>query len=603
MELIDFLLETQAAIKEEVERDVGPGEVPLPAEAVFTERLMAHMAEEGLTFDPVVCHYEAKVSNHNLKISGYAVSDTTDDDGKPDRLDLFVSLYKGVSELASVPDAEIRTAAKEGIQFLRFCASGRLSGKLDETNDVYPLVIDVERIFSSLDSIRIFVITDGVAKSRSYEPLDVAGKQVRLEIMDIQRLFNHVQQGRPRDELVVNFEQICGSALPSVWVPGSGDDEYDYALTAIPGEALRFLYDKYGPRILEANVRSFLGVSSKGVNKGIRDSLREHPDRFMAYNNGIVIVADEAKLARAADGSIGVLWLQGMQVVNGGQTTASIYFAKKKHPEINLANVRVPAKIIVLRSGQDNDEELIANISRYANSQNVVKQSDLSANKPFHREVEKLSLRTYCPDGVGRWFYERSTGSYKVMLEKEAGTQAQKKKLQLAIPSSRKITKPDMAKFINAWDQKPHLVSLGSQKNFQEFMNELQRREEVGQEIIPDQNEFKKMIAKAILFNAAHKIIRPKFPAFQANITSYTVAVLALLLGERFDLKRVWDRQGISDELQQQIMIWAQEVNKALHYGAGGRMVSEWAKKPECWMRVKAMHYSAPLRNIPEVVL
>lgn len=602
MELIEFLIETQTAIRDEVEKDVAPGEAPVPPEAIFTERLMAHMADEGITFDPVVCHYEAKVSNHNLKISGYAVSDTTDESGNPDRLDLFVSLYKGTHELISIPDAEIRTAAKEGVQFLRFCAAGKLAGKLDETNDVYPLVADVEHIFSGLNSIRVFVITDAVAKTRSYEPLEVAGKQVRLEIMDIQRLFNHVQQGRPRDELVVNFEQICGTALPSVWVPGSGDDEYDYALTAIPGEALRFLYDKYGPRILEANVRSFLGISSKGVNKGIRDSLREHPDRFMAYNNGIVIVADEAKLAKAADGSTGVLWLQGMQVVNGGQTTASIYFAKKKHPEIDLSNVRVPAKIIVLRSGESDDEELIANISRYANSQNVVKQSDLSANKPFHREIEKLSIRTYCPDGLGKWFYERSAGSYKVMLEKEAATPLQKKKIQAAIPTYRKLTKPDLAMFLNAWDQKPHIVSLGGQKNFQAFMNDLLEKEEAGQEVIPDQDKFKQMVAKTILFKTAQKLIRPKFKAGQANIISYTVSVLAMQLGARLDLKRIWDNQGLSAELQEQIVIWAGEVHDALSFGAGGRLISEWSKKPECWMRVKAKEYSAPLQNIPEVL-
>ncbi|MGI9793083.1 AIPR family protein, partial [Pseudomonas aeruginosa] len=445
MELVDFLRETQAAIRDEVEKDIGPGEAPIPPEAVFTEHVMTHMADEGITFEPTVCHYEAKVGTYKVKISGYSVSDTTDDSGNPDRLDLFVSLYKGVDELEPLPDSEAGKAAKEGLQFLRFCATGQLSGKLDETNDAYALVTEVERIFKTLDSIRIFVITDAVAKTRNYAPQEVEGKQVRLEIMDIQRLFNHWQQGRPRDELVVNFRDICGTALPSVWVPGSGDDEYDYALTAVPGEALRFLYEKYGPRILEANVRSFLGVSSKGVNKGIRDSLRDHPDRFMAYNNGIVVVADQAKLDTAADGSTGILWLQGMQIVNGGQTTASIYFAKKKHPDIDLTSVRVPAKIIVLRSGQADDEELIANISRYANSQNVVKQSDLSANKPFHRELEKLSMRTYCPDGVGRWFYERSAGSYKVMLEKEATTPTQKKKLQATIPPYRKLTKPDLA--------------------------------------------------------------------------------------------------------------------------------------------------------------
>jgi hypothetical protein len=600
MELVDFLRETQAAIRDEVEKDISPGEAPIPPEAVFTEHVMTHMADEGITFEPTVCHYEAKVGTYKVKISGYAVSDTSDDAGNPDRLDLFVSLYKGLNELEPLPDSEAGKAAKEGLQFLKFCATGQLSSKLDETNDAYALVTEVERIFKTLDGIRIFIITDTVAKTRNYAPQDVEGKQVRLEIMDIQRLFNHWQQGRPRDELVVNFRDICGTALPSVWVPGSGDDEYDYALTAVPGEALRFLYEKYGPRILEANVRSFLGVSSKGVNKGIRDSLRDHPDRFMAYNNGIVVVADQAKLDTAADGSTGILWLQGMQIVNGGQTTASIYFAKKKHPGIDLSCVRVPAKIIVLRSGQADDEELIANISRYANSQNVVKQSDLSANKPFHRELEKLSMRTYCPDGVGRWFYERSAGSYKVMLEKEATTLAQKKKLQTTIPPYRKLTKPDLAKFLFAWDQKPYIVSLGSQKNFQAFMDELMERESAGENVIPDQEQYKLMIAKAILFKSAHKIIRPMFPAFQANITSYTISILALKLGATLNLNRVWQEQSISPQLHRQIAIWAEEVNQALNQGAEGKMISEWAKKIECWWKVREVHYSATLTGIPE---
>lgn len=74
--------------------------------------------------------------------------------------------------------------------------------------------------------------------------------------------------------------------MPCVWVPGE-EGEYDYALTAIPGDALRHIYDKYGARVLEANVRSFLSATGK-INKGIRDSLRNEPERFMAYNNGVV---------------------------------------------------------------------------------------------------------------------------------------------------------------------------------------------------------------------------------------------------------------------------------------------------------------------------
>lgn len=601
MELVDFLRETQALIRDELLKDATPSDAPVPAEAIFTEHVMTHMADEGISFEPTVCHYGAMVGTSKVKISGYSVSNTTDDQGNPDRLDLFVSLYKGLEDLESIPDTEISRAAKQGLQFLKFCATGKLSKAIDRTNEVYPLVTEVERIFKTLDSIRVFVITDCQVKTRNYAPQDIEGKQVRLEVMDIQRLFNHWQQGRPRDELVVNFQELCGTPLPSVWVPGVGDDEYDYALTALPGEALRFLYEKYGPRILEANVRSFLGVSSKGVNKGIRDSLKSNPDRFMAYNNGIVVVADAAKLDRAADGSTGILWLQGMQIVNGGQTTASIYFAKKKNPEIDLSSVRVPAKIIVLRNGQTGDEELISNISRYANSQNVVKQSDLSANKPFHRELEKLSMRTYCPDGVGRWFYERSAGSYKVMLEKEATTAVQKKKLQMTIPPYRKLTKPDLAKFLLTWDQKPHIVSLGSQKNFQAFMEDLGDQEASGINIVPGQNQFKEMIAKAILFRTAQKLIRPLFPAFQGNITTYTVSMLSLLVGENINLQSIWQAQAISYPLQQQIVSLSHEINKALHTGANGRMISEWAKKPECWTQIKDFKYLDIHTHIPEI--
>jgi hypothetical protein len=222
MELVDFLRETQALIRDELLKDATQSEAPVPAEAIFTEHVMTHMADEGISFEPTVCHYGAMVGSSKVKISGYSVSSTTDDQGNPDRLDLFVSLYKGLEDLESIPDTEISRAAKQGLQFLKFCATGKLSKAIDRTNEVYPLVTEVERIFETLDSIRVFVITDCQVKTRNYAPQDIEGKQVRLEVMDIQRLFNHWQQGRPRDELVVNFQELCGTPLPSVWVPGVG---------------------------------------------------------------------------------------------------------------------------------------------------------------------------------------------------------------------------------------------------------------------------------------------------------------------------------------------------------------------------------------------
>lgn len=592
MDLQEFLLQTQAEIKAEInERFSMPGSpYPYP-ETVFSEVVMKHMSDIGMTFEPEICHYSAKVGNANVRLSGFAISDEND------QLDLFVSIYSGSSEIEPIPDADTKVAAEQCLRFLAKCAEGRLATSMEEANDAYALALTIQNNYPSLDQIRIYVLTDKQSKSKSFKPRDVAGKTIKLEVMDIERLHRHWSEGKPRDELVVNFEDVSGSPLPCIFIPSEMSD-YDYAMTVIPGEALRYIYEKFGARLLEANVRSFLSVTGK-VNKGIRDTLRDDPERFVAYNNGIVIVADELHLGRAVDGSPGISWLKGMQIVNGGQTTASIYFSKKRFPEIDLSKVRVPAKIIVLKTSDETAEEaLISDVSKYANSQNSVKQSDLSANKPFHVELEKLSLNTYCPDGVGRWFYERASGSYSTLLAREGTTPAKLKRLkEVIIPTSRKITKTDLAKFINAWDQNPDEVSLGSQKNFEKFMDRITANESA---TTLDAATFKNLISKSIIYKRVQSLVRPMFPAFQGNVATYVVALLANRYGKDILLDKVWMNQGISNELKNYLAILAGEVNAVMHSSSGGKMVSEWAKKPECWDYVRLAKYTEIPSGVPE---
>ncbi|MCF8002983.1 MAG: AIPR family protein [Chromatiaceae bacterium] len=592
MELNDFLLQTQWDVQAAIsERLSSSGEsYPYP-QLVFAEIVMQYMADIGMTFEPEVCHYMAQVGNAVLRISGFALSDDAD------QLDLFVTLYEGAEQLKPVADVETKRAAEQCLRFLIRCVTGKLASTMDESNDAYTLALTIQESYANLDQIRIYVLTDRQAKSRQFKPREVSGKTVKLEVMDIERLYRHWSEGKPRDELVVNFEEVSGTPLPCVHVSGEGN-EYDYALTVIPGEALRFLYEKYGARLLEANVRSFLSGRGK-VNKGISDTLRKAPEHFMAYNNGIVLVADELRLGKTADGSPGIAALKGMQIVNGGQTTASIYFSKKKNPEIKLSRVHVPAKVIVLHAcDQAKEESLISDVSRYANSQNSVRQSDLSANKPFHVELEKLSLNTYCPDGVGRWFYERATGSYNTLLTLEGTTPARLAHLkQKVIPPARKMTKTDLAKYLNAWDQKPEIVSLGAQKNFSQFMARV-----VDEQVpLPDTEAFKSMVAKAILFKKTNSLIRPMIPAFQGNVTIYVVALLANRLGDRFDFDVIWKRQELSPALVQQIKTWAVEVSAVLHRTSNGRMISEWAKKSECWEAVRSASYTRYGEGIAEL--
>lgn len=595
MELNEFLLQTRAEVKDAIaDRLSVQGSAYPYEETIFTEVVMEHMSQIGMTFEPEPCHYSATVGNARLRLSGYAVSEDAD------QLDLFVSLYEGVETVKPIPDSETKTAAGQCLRFLTRCAEGRLAGTMDQSNDAYPVVHTIQDVYPQLDQIRIYVLTDRQAKAKNFKAREVQNKTIKLEVMDIERLYRHWSEGKPRDELVINFQEVSGGPLPCVYLPGEMAD-YDYALTAIPGEALRFIYEKYGARLLEANVRSFLSASGK-VNKGITETLRREPDRFMAYNNGIVLVADEMHLGSTKNGAPSIVWLKGMNIVNGGQTTASLYFTKKRFSETDLRSVRVPAKIIVLRSDDPAAEEgLISDISKYANSQNSVRLSDLSANKPFHIELEKLSLTVYCPDGVGRWYYERASGSYKTMLAREGTTPARLRKLKADLPSARKIIKTDLAKFLNAWECKPHSVSLGAQKNFERFMADMAADDAQPEKPLPKVTDWKNMVSKAIIFKTAHKLIRPMFPAFQANVTAYTVSVLSDRLGGKLDLDKVWQRQAISERLQKQLQVWALEVNDTLHRSAEGRMISEWAKKTDCWQAVRSSLFSDPLDSIPEL--
>lgn len=594
MELIDFFCQLQYEIKSSISDSLETdSEYPFP-EFVFTDHMIQHMISAGMTFDQAArCYYSGKSGNAHLKISGYALSE------EADQLDLFIALYSGSEYLETITDTETKTAAEQCFRFFSRSIEGKLSKYLEPSSDAAILATLLQEAYASLDQIRIYVLTDRISRTKNFAPRLFMDKTIKLEVMDIERLYRHTVAGKPRDELVVNFPEVCGSALPCVYVP-RGETDYDYALTVFPGEALRFLYEKYGSRLLEANVRSFLSVTGK-VNKGIRDTLREKPSRFMAYNNGLVIVADEMRLSSDNNGGTGILWLKGMQIVNGGQTTASLYFTKKKYPDTNLSKVFIPAKLIILNTDDSEVEEsLISEISRCANSQNVVRQADLTANRSFHRELEQIAGSLFCPDGTGQWFYERTTGSYNVLLAREGTTPARLRKLKERIPTSRKITKTDLAKYINTWERKPSVVALGAQKNFIDFMTMIDLWEEQG--FKPDIPWFKQSVAKAIIFKQADRIVATLGTASKIHVTAHLVSTIAEKLGSRIDFDKIWQNQEISSPFKALIAQWAPEVNNIMTKGSNGKLLSEWAKKNECWAQVKSGNYPLPSTTIPEIM-
>lgn len=585
----------QSTIAERVQANDGP----FPSEElVFAELVMEHVANAGICEPATVCHWSGSIGAGKLRITGYALSsDET-------RLDLFVTHYLGADEIVALGDPVIGSVAAEGVRFLFHASNGKLLSRVEPSNDVYGLISTVANLWADLDQLRVFVITDGRTKAKHFSTKEVHGRIVAVEAMDIERLYRHTA-GKPREEVAISFEQTIGRPLPCVHVPDP-DADYEYALAAIPGPVIRSLYERFGSRLLEANVRTFLGGRGR-VNKGIAETLVREPEHFMAFNNGLVLVCDEAAFGRCADGSIGISLLKGLQIVNGGQTTSSIYFASRENRTLDLGNVMVPAKIIILKGAEEvRRERLIANISKFANSQNAVKTSDLSANRPFHVQLEKLANDTWCPDGVGRWFYERASGAYQVMLLREGATPAQQKKITEAIPTKRKLSKNDIAKYHEAWRCKPAQVALAGEKNFAAFMTAL----DDDPTIVPDPLDagwYRAMIAKVILFKTVETMIKTKeakavFRQGYASIAAYVVSVVSERLGDRLDFEQIWNNQRLSSEFQRLLYDWAVEVNRVFDQVAPGRQISEVAKRSEIWPRVQAGRYSAPGLDVPELM-
>ena len=136
-----------------------------------------------------------------------------------------------------------------------------------------------------------------------------------------------------------------------------GDDaDYDAYLGIVPGKFLADIYLKYGSKLLQGNIRAFLSVRGK-VNKGIRDTIINHPENFFTFNNGIAIVARSVSFSD--DGTL-ITSLKDPQIINGGQTTASLANAIiKKEARHGMDNLYVPMKLTVLNVENDMSEEQV----------------------------------------------------------------------------------------------------------------------------------------------------------------------------------------------------------------------------------------------------
>ena len=461
---------------------------------------------------------------------------------------------------------------------------------LEESSEAFDMTMHLHEVHSKAGQLRLFLLTDGLARTEYRPPDELDGLEISFHIWDIRRLHRLVTSGQRREPIEIDFVDRFGRAVPCLVAPAE-DGEYQAYLAIFPGDVLNAIYGQYGPRLLELNVRSFLQARGK-VNQGIRRTILEEPGRFLAYNNGISLTASEVELMDLPGGGQGFRRIKNLQIVNGGQTTASIQHAvRRDHADVSA--IRVPAKLTIVP--EERLDEIVPLISRYANSQNKISEADFSANDPFHVRVEELSRTIWAPATGGtlrqtRWFYERARGQYADALGR-AGTPAQQRKFKQEHPPAQKFTKTDLAKFENTWDQLPHVVSRGAQKNFAEFTLRLAARRR-GE---PDVEYFHHLVAKAVLFRRAERLVSAqKFGGYRANIVTYSLAYLAHATAHRIDLERIWAEQDISQALEEAIVAISHHVHRVLTSPPGGANVTEWAKKEACWERVTSLEVKFP---------
>jgi hypothetical protein len=543
------------------------------------------VAEQLIDAGEILAIEKSYKKSKGLEISGYSIDE---EDGEVS-CTLFTFLFDDGEAISSISSAEVEQMFSRLREFVKKSLEG-LADTLDEVDESYAAARIIEDSWASFDVVKLVAITNRRFSGKIGNSTEIFSKTASVQVWDIERLFRLHSSGLQREPITIDVVARLGKPLPCLRGPALED--HAVYLAILPGDFLAQLYIEFGARLLERNVRAFLQTKGS-VNKGIRSTVLNQPERFMAYNNGISATASSVNISRDDDGDLSILSIEDLQIVNGGQTTASLTSALKRD-KADLSKVAVQAKISVVDS--KSIDELVPFISQYSNTQNKVTSADFYANDPFHIAVESFSRTVWAPSADGireqtRWFYERARGQYADELGR-SGTPAQQRKFKAIYPPTQKFTKTDLAKYENSWMQLPHNVSLGAEKNFRLFALGVAEHP-----IICDEQYFKNLIAKAILFKSADRLIaQQNFGGYKVNTVSYTIAKLSLESQMLIDLDDIWRRQAISPALQSSIIELSQMVFAEIMLPRGrSRHIGEWTKKVDCWTVVRESPWTVPV--------
>lgn len=531
--------------------------------------------------------------NKRLQIDGYSYDELND------ALCLFVAVPLSYGEDETLTSTEATRYINRVVAFLDNAEFVLLNA--EESAPGYGLASDITHMYKDVHKYKVFLFTDRQMSKSITEIANLHARQkpVEVHIWDINRLFLLNQSSSVKEDIVIKFSEFGIEGIPCMLA--SNTDDYQAYLCNIPGMILAQLYNRYGGRLLEGNVRSFLQVKGK-VNKGIRATILNEPNMFFAYNNGIAATAHSLSIEERK-GTSYITEITSLQIVNGGQTTASLATAlikdKKDNAEENIKHINVPMKLSVVTP--EKASNLISNIARYANSQNKVSDADLWSNHPFHIRLEEFSRRLIAPATNGRqygtyWYYERANGQYK--QETYKSTPKEKERFDRAHPKNQMFTKTDLAKYMLIYQQRPDIASAGGQKAFARFAEWASKEWEKNNTNI-NEDFFRQTVAIALLFRKADQIVRKQswYRSYKANIVAYALSKIFYTIETTqpdmsVSFRNIWTKQDLSEA-------WVKQIESAsflmyqhlVREDRGIENVTEWAKREACWSSAKQIPY------------
>lgn len=503
----------------------------------------------------------------------------------------LVSVIYTPEEQKGLLKSEIENVFKKLEKLIAFIAKKNYQeNTIEETSEFYDCCSEIYNLIykEEIKEYQFILITNSSLPTSMYhiENNSVGEIQYTYSVYDINYFYQIHKNGNQYASFVLNTN------LPYLTVNNDNHDYVSY-LTVISGKELASIYGKYKSKLLEENVRTFLQFRGD-VNKGIRTTLQNKPDYFFAYNNGITATATDVEIEKNC-----IVKINNLQIVNGGQTTASIYAASEKH-KVDLSDVNVPMKLSVVKK-IDIHSTFVSNVAQYANTQNKINKSDFFSNHKYHLDMKKVSTRLWVSRKSGaqvrsRWFYERVRGEY--LNEQSHYNKTELKKFLLEYPKHQFIDKLDLAKSENAWLQRPYFSALGAQGSFVKFSDYIIDEMEKSENLVTD-IFFKSAISRLIIFWEIERIISKAIwytGGFRAQTVAYTLAALSYIFEKNgnlhFNFEIIWEYQLVPDD----IIIELEKISKTVHtsllspnsrYGN----VSVFAKKKDCWESIKRLNF------------